>query len=144
MHLSNLKQKKKQLEKVHFPKICIEISEKLDIPLENVQKVVCHFWLTFNFFINTPFLPRIYIKNFGTFGPHRRRIRKRFVKCFSDYFGGKISKSEFETRRAKFQSWLNKADDDRRGRAENSTTIKDYWKNGFFNYVKNKRKNNLW
>ena len=145
MGVYSLEQKRKHLKsKVYYPKMCKEVSENTGIELEKVEKVVNHFFMTFNFFLQTPFLPSFHIINFGTFKPRRRRLLRNYLSATKLYFAGKINRVEYLRRELRYRIWLQKNDADRQGRREKDSKVKDPYRKAFQEYVKNKRLNNKW
>lgn len=141
MSKSNIEKRKAQLTKVYFPKICKEVSEKTGIAEEKVQKVISHFIITFKFFVDSPYLPKIKVVGLGTFTPNRVKVARRYARIFHRYFEGDIDRATFVKRQHKYLVWLKKLDADQKGFEQKDPTYKNYWRKLFKKYIKTKRIN---
>ena len=137
----NINRHRKQLDKIYFPKVCAEVSEKTGICEEKVQRVISHFFITFKCFVDSPFLVKIKIIGLGTFTPNRATVVRRYVTNFKNYFTGECTRDQFIEREVKYRTWLKKLDADLKGSREKNPTYKNYWRKLFKNYLKTRRKN---
>lgn len=69
-----------------------EVAEKHEIDRGELEEIVDHFFMSIKGFIEDNRMPKIFLKNFGTFKPTTRKIDVVIRKLFKRYRAGAIEK----------------------------------------------------
>jgi hypothetical protein len=81
---------------VRFPDKCKEMSEKLNLSVDQVDHAASHYFDSIERSMENPTMPNIYLKKFAWFRPSIEVVLRRITRSFRNYHLGKITTEQMQ------------------------------------------------